>query len=76
MSEFIYHIYYRLGFKMGKPHGLFRFSGEEKSRIDGTLFKEEQLMDLENDNVEEEKDTEDIELEGIYAAIQEKKNRL
>ena len=31
MSEFIYHIHYRPGFKLGKPDGLSRRSEEEKS---------------------------------------------
>ena len=51
MSEFIYHIHYRPGFKMGKPDVLSRRSGEEKSRIDSHFFDEGQLQDLENDNV-------------------------
>ena len=53
---------------MGKPNGLTRRSGEEKSEMDAHLFDEEQLLDLENDNVGEEEDTEDVELQGIDVA--------
>ena len=68
MSEFIYHIHYRPGFKMGKPDGLSRRSEEEKSGMDGHFFDEGQLLDLENDDVVEEEDAEDVELEGIDVA--------
>ena len=53
MSEFRYNIHYRPGTKMGKPDGLSRRSGEEKSGMDGMFFEEGQLHDLgedENDN--------------------------
>ena len=59
---------------MGKPNGLTRRSGEEKSEIDAHLFDEGQLLDLENDNVGEEEDTEDVELQGIDVTTWKKKN--
>ena len=74
MSEFIYHIYYRPGFKMGKPDGLSRRSGEEKSGMDAHFCDEGQLLDLENDDDGEEEDAEDVELEGIDVATWVKKN--
>ena len=76
MSEFIYHIHYRPGFKMGQLDGLSRRSGEEKSGMDTHFFDKGQLLDLENDNVGEEKDTEDVEVEGIDVVTWEKKNAL
>ena len=76
MSELIYHFHYRPGFKMGKPDGLSRRSGEEKSGMDAHLFDEGQLRDLENDDVGEEEDAEDVELEGIDVATWEKKTGL
>ena len=76
MSEFIYHMHYRPGFKMGKPDGLFRRSGEEKSGMDEHFFDEGQLLDLETNDVGEEKDAEDVELEGIDVATWEQKNGL
>ena len=76
MSEFIHHMHYRPGFKMGKPDGLSKRSGEEKSEMDAHFFNEGQLLDREHDNVGEEKDTEDVELEGIDVATWEKKNGL
>ena len=76
MSEFIYHVHYRPGFKMGKPDGLSRHSGEEKSGMDAHVFDEGQLLDLENDDVGEEEDAEDVELEGIDVATWEKENGL
>ena len=54
---------------MGKPDGLSRCSGEEKSGMDAHFFDEGQLLDLENDDVGEEEDAEDVELEGIDVAI-------
>ena len=65
MSDFMYQIHYRSRFKMGKPDGLSRYSGEEKSGIDAHFFDEGQLLDLENDNVREEEKSEAVELEGI-----------
>ena len=61
---------------MGKPDGLSRPSGEEKSGMDAHFFDEGQLMDLENDEVGEEEDAEDVELEGIDMGTWEKTNRL
>ena len=68
MSELIYHIHYRLGFKMGKPDGLSRRSVQEKSGMDVYFSDEGQLLDLENEDVGEEKDMEDVALEGIDVA--------
>ena len=76
MSEFFYHIHYRPGFKMGKPDGLSRHSGEEKCRMDAHFLDEGQLLDLKNDDVGEEEDAEHEELEGIDVARWEKKNGL
>ena len=61
---------------MGKPDGLSRCSGEEKSGIEVQFFNEGQLLDLEKDNNEQEEDAEDVELEGIDVANWEKKNGL
>ena len=60
MSEVIYHIHYRPGFKMGKPDGLSRHSGEEKSGMDADFFDEGQLLDLGNVDGGEEGDAEDV----------------
>ena len=76
MSEFIYHIHYRPGFKVDKPDSLSRCSGEEKSGMDAHFFDEEQLLDLENDDTGEEEDAEDVDLEVIDVATWEKKNGL
>ena len=61
---------------MGKPDGLSRRSGEEKSGMHRDFFDEEQLLDLENDDTGEEEDAEDVELEVIDVATWEKKNGL
>ena len=76
MSEFIKHMHYRLGFKMGKPDGLSRHWGEEKSPVDAHFFNERQLRDLKYDDVGEDEHTKDMELEGIDMATWEKKNRV
>ena len=76
MSEFIYHIHYRPGFKIGKANGLSECLGEEKSAIDTDFFDEGQLLDLKNNNIVEEEDVANVELEGIDLAILEKTNRL
>ena len=68
MSEFIYHIHYRPGFKIGKPDGLSRHLGKEKSAMDAHIVNEWQLLDLENNDVVEEENAEDMELEGIEVA--------
>ena len=61
MSEYLYNIHYRPGSKMGKPDGLSRRSGEEKSGMDARVFEDGQLMVLEDD----EEDADDIKAEGI-----------
>jgi len=76
MSEFIYHIHYRPVSKIGKADGLFRCSGEEKSGMKARFFHEGQLLDLEEDNTEERRDVDDVELEAIDVASWEKKNGL
>ena len=58
---------------MGKPDGLSRRLGEEKSGMEVQFFNEGQLMDLEEDNIG---DAEDVELEGVDVTSWEKKNRL
>ena len=61
---------------MGKPDGLSRRSGEEKSGMDAHFFDAGQLLDLENDDAGEEEDVEDVELDAINVATWEKKNGL
>ena len=53
---------------MGKPDCLSRWAGKEKSGMNVHFFREEQLLDLENDNVGEEEEAEDVEIEGIDVA--------
>jgi len=65
MSEFIYHIHYQLGSKMGKADGLSRCWGEEKSAMETRSFDERQLVAHEGDDVEEREDADDVELEAI-----------
>src|SRR5436853_5747977 len=76
MSEFIYQIHYRPGSKIGKPDGLPRRSGEEKSGMEAQFFEEGQLLDLEGANNGEKEDAEDVELEGIDVAGWDKRNGL
>jgi len=76
MSEFIYHIYYRPGSKIGKAHGLSRRSVEEISGIEARFFDEEQLLDLEEDDAEERREADYIELEAIDVAIWENNSGL
>ena len=40
------------------------------------VFKERQLLNVENDNMEEKEDAEDVEFEGIDVATWEKNNGL
>ena len=61
---------------MGKPDGLSRRAGKEKSEMDAYIFDEVQLLHLKNNNVGEEEGAEDVELEGIDVATCEKKNGL
>lgn len=76
MSDFIYYIYYRPGFKIGKPKGLSSCSEEVKSGMEGHFLNIGKLMEIENDDVGEEEDAEDLEIDGVDAATWEKKNRL
>ena len=61
---------------MYKADSLSRYSGEAKSRMYTDFLDERQLMDYNNNNIREEKDIEDVELEGIDVARWEKKNRV
>jgi len=61
---------------MGKADGLSRRSGEEKSRMEARFFDEGQLLDLEEDDTEERRDADDVELEAIDVASWEKRNGL
>ena len=61
---------------MGKPDGLSRRSGEEKSGMEAQFLEERQLLDLEEDNDGEEQNAKDMELEGIDVAGWDKKNGL
>jgi len=76
MSEFSYQIHYRPGTKMGKPDGLSRRLGEEKSGMEAKFFDEGQLMALGEDENKNEGEAEDIELEGIDVAGWEKREGL
>jgi len=61
---------------MGKADGLSRRSGEEKSSIEARFFDEEQLLDREEDDAEERRDGDEVELEANDVASWEKKNGL
>ena len=61
---------------MGKPVGLSRHSGEEKSGMDAHFFDEGELLDLENDGVGEGEDAEDVVFDGIDVATWENQNVL
>ena len=61
---------------MGKPDGLSRPSGEEKSRMDVKFFEEGQLLDLGKDENDDECNAEDIELKGIDVSKWDKRNGL
>ena len=61
---------------MGKPHDLSRRCWWAKPRSDTYYFDKGQLLDLENDNVGKVNNTEDIELQQIGQAAQEKNNGL
>ena len=60
---------------MGKPDGLSRHLGEEKSGMNVHYFNEGQLLELKNNNIGEEEDVEIEELEGIDVATWDKMNR-
>jgi len=61
---------------MGKADGLSRRSGEEKSGMEARFFDEGQLLDLEEDDAEERRDADDVELEAIDVVSWEKKSGL
>ena len=60
---------------MGKPNGLSRRLGKEKSGMDTYFCDEGQVMDLENDNIEEKENIENVELKVIDMVTWEKENR-
>ena len=76
ISEYIHHIHYRPGFKFGKPDGQSVCSGEEESGFDVYFMDGGQLLDLDNNDIEEEKNVEDVKLEEIDVGTWWKKNGL
>ena len=76
LSEFRYNIHYRRRTKMGKPDGLCRPSGQEKSGMDAKLMEEGQLLDQEEDENDNEGNADDIELAGIGVSKWDHCNRL
>ena len=76
MSEFSYHIHYRPGFNISKPHDLSRRSVEEKSGMDAHYVEEGQVLVLENENIGEEGGMKDVEIERVDVVTWEKKNGL
>ena len=76
MFEFHYNIHYRPGTKMGKPDGLSKRFGEEKSAMGAKFVEEEQLLDLVEDENDNKGNAEDIELEEIDISKWDKHNGL
>ena len=76
MSEFRYNIHYRPGTKMGKPDGLSRRSGAEKSGMDAKFYEEGQLLDFGEHENHNEGNADDIELEVIDLSKWDKRNGL
>ena len=61
---------------MGRPDGLSRRSGEEKSGMHAKIFHEAQLLDLEEDENNNEGKAEDIKLEEMALLKWDKRNGL
>ena len=76
MYEFHYNIHYRPGTKMGKSDGLSRRSVEEKSAMHVKFFEDGQLLDLVQEENDNERNAEDMELEGIDISKWDKHNGL
>ena len=76
MSESRYNIHYRPGTKMGTPDCLSKRSGEEKSGMNAKFFEQRQLLDLEEDEKDNERNADDIELEGIDVSKWDEHNEL
>ena len=57
---------------MRKPDSLSRDSGDEKSAMDAKYSEEGQLLDLEQDENDNERNTDDIELEEIDVSKSDK----
>ena len=76
MSEFRYNIHFRPVTKRGKPDGLSRRSGDEKSGMDAKCFEVGHLLDLGEDENANEGNVEDIELEGIDVSKWDKRKAL
>ena len=68
MSEFIYHIHYRPGTKIGKPDGLSWRSGEVACDTEDNFFNEGQFMVLVENENEHDCEAGDMELEEIDVA--------
>ena len=76
MSEFIYCVHYRPGFRMVKPNSLSRYLVKEKSRIYAQFFDEVQLLDQDNDDVGDDENVEDMQIKEIDMVTRERKDGL
>ena len=61
---------------MGKPDGLSRCSGDEKSAMDANFFEEGQLLDLGEDENTNAYNADDVELERRDVSKWKKRNGL
>ena len=68
MSEFIYYIHYRPGYKMAELDGLSSSLGEQRSEMDAYSFDNGQLMYLKNNDIGEAEETADVGLKEIDVA--------
>ena len=66
-------MHYTLEFKADEQDGQCRQLGEEQCEVNIHFFNKRQVLDLESDNIGQEKDAEDVDLEGIDVSTSEKK---
>ena len=69
MSEFICHIHYQDGYRIGKLDGRSTNSREETFRMEAYVFDTKQVIAIDSDYIVEEAGTKARELEAIYIVM-------
>ena len=76
MSKLCYDINNCSVIGMGKPHGLSMPLGEAKLAMDAKVFKERQLTNLRQHEIDKAANSDDIDMTGVNVSKEDKRNRV
>lgn len=76
MSTWRYDIHNCSEIGMGKPHGLSIPLGEAKLAMDAKVYKERQLTNLRQHEIDDAANSDDIDMIGVNVSKEDKRNGL